>query len=161
MGADANGWITFQIIIKPSGNIKIQYQNAGSTFDINNGTVGIENSDGTAGILYRYRQYGGAISGFPLALEFGTNTGALPVELSTFSGTIIGQNVKLNWSTGTEVNNYGFEVRTVMRKALSARALEKIGFVNGNGNSNSPKDYSFIDDKVLERKKFLSFKTNR
>jgi hypothetical protein len=23
-----------------------------------------------------------------------------------------------------------------------------IGFVNGNGNSNSPKDYSFVDDKV-------------
>jgi hypothetical protein len=25
---------------------------------------------------------------------------------------------------------------------------EKIGFVNGNGNSNSQKNYSFVDDKV-------------
>jgi hypothetical protein len=25
---------------------------------------------------------------------------------------------------------------------------EKLGFVNGHGNSNSPKDYSFVDDEV-------------
>ncbi len=144
MGADANGWITFQIIIKPSGNIKIQYQNAGNTFNINTGGIGIENNDGTNGVLYRHFNYGGTVSGLPLALEFGTNTGALPVELSSFSAAVIGQNVKLNWTTETEVNNYGFEVE---RCALSAerQAWEKIGFVNGNGNSNSSKNYSFND----------------
>ena len=29
---------------------------------------------------------------------------------------------------------------------------EKIGFVIGNGNSNSPKDYSFVDDNVTTGK---------
>ena len=146
-GGDADGWITFQIILKPSGNIKIQYQNTGATFDLNGGTVGIENSDGTQGILYRHRQYGGPISGAPLALEFGSNPSALPVELSSFSAAVIGQNVKINWTTETEVNNYGFEVE---RCALSAecQAWENIGFVNGSGNSNSPKNYSFNDKDV-------------
>lgn len=149
-GGDADGWITFQIIIKPSGNIKIQYQNAGNTFDINNGTVGVENNDGTEGILYRHRQYGGAISGFPLAVEFGLSDSALPVELSSFSGAIIGKSVKLKWVTETEVSNYGFEVeRKSDIKGQTSNNWVNIGFVNGNGNSNSPKHYSFTDDDVI------------
>jgi len=72
-------------------------------------------------------------------------TDPVPVELTSFSATTIGSKVKLIWNTATEINNYGFEVE---RYALSAerQAWEKIGFVNGNGNSNSPKDYSFVDD---------------
>ena len=75
----------------------------------------------------------------------------LPVELSSFSASIIGSTVKLNWRTETEVNNYGFEVE---RCALSAehQAWENIGFVNGNGNSNSPKSYSFEDKNVTAGK---------
>ncbi len=75
----------------------------------------------------------------------------LPVELSSFSASVIGNAVKLNWKTETEVNNYGFDVE---RYALSAerQAWEKIGFVNGNGNSNSPKSYSFEDKSVLSGK---------
>ena len=73
-------------------------------------------------------------------------TNPLPVELTTFTAKLIGKNVKLFWQTSNEINNYGFEVE---RCALSAesKAWEKIGFVNGNGNSNSPKDYSFTDDQ--------------
>ncbi len=75
----------------------------------------------------------------------------LPVELSSFSASIIGNAVKLNWKTATEVNNYGFEVE---RCALSAerQAWEKLGFVNGNGNSNSPKSYSYEDKNVTAGK---------
>ena len=39
-----------------------------------------------------------------------TNNTPLPVELSSFSASIIGSTVKLNWKTESEVNNYGFEV---------------------------------------------------
>ncbi len=145
--ADANGWITFQIIIQQSGNVKIQYSNSGTSFNVDDGTVGIENSDGTKGILYRHRQYGGAIFSSPLALEFGTNSGALPVELSSFSASIIEQGVKLNWVTETEVGNYGFEVQRSVSENQSS-AWKNIGFVEGFGNSNSPKEYSFIDENV-------------
>ena len=80
--------------------------------------------------------------------------GALPVELSSFSATTIGKDVKLSWNTATEINNYGFEVERQIHTStpLSVTGWEKIGFVNGNGNSNSPKDYSFVDDNVTSGK---------
>lgn len=64
------------------------------------------------------------------------------------------QNVKLNWSTETEVNNFGFEIE---RKAVDESKQSnwiKIGFIKGNGNSNSRKYYSFIDEP-LGGKNFL------
>jgi len=74
---------------------------------------------------------------------------ALPVELSSFSASLIGSNIKLSWNTETEVNNYGFDIeRKVGSLQPTVGNWEKIGFVNGNGNSNSPKDYSFVDDKI-------------
>ncbi|MBE0539369.1 MAG: DUF2341 domain-containing protein [Ignavibacterium sp.] len=77
----------------------------------------------------------------------------LPVELSSFSTSIIGSSVKLNWRTETEVNNYGFEIeRKVGSGQSSVGNYEKIGFVNGNGNSNSPKSYSFEDNALTPGK---------
>jgi len=72
------------------------------------------------------------------------NENPFPVELNSFSASAIGKDVKLSWKTVTEVNNYGFEIE---RSVLNSEWY-KIGFVNGNGNSNSPKDYSFVDTKV-------------
>jgi len=74
----------------------------------------------------------------------------LPVELSSFSAFVIGSGVKLSWETETEVNNYGFEVlrQAHTSTSLSVTGWEKIGFINGNGNSNSPKNYSFVDHNV-------------
>jgi hypothetical protein len=73
----------------------------------------------------------------------------LPVELSYFSASMAGSSVKLNWETVTEVNNYGFEI---LRKVHDDKEWTKIGFVNGNGNSNSPKSYSFVDDIITAGK---------
>jgi hypothetical protein len=83
-----------------------------------------------------------------------TSSTPLPVELTSFTASIIGSKVKLNWQTATEVNNYGFDVERQAHTStsLSVTEWEKIGFVNGNGNSSSPKSYSFIDDKALSGK---------
>ena len=70
----------------------------------------------------------------------------LPVELFSFSASLINNSVKLSWITKTEVNNYGFEVE---RQAMND-IWSKIGFVEGNGNSNSINFYSFIDENVKE-----------
>ncbi|MFA6541820.1 MAG: T9SS type A sorting domain-containing protein, partial [Bacteroidota bacterium] len=78
---------------------------------------------------------------------------SLPVELTTFSASANRQGVELNWETATEVNNYGFEIE---KKAVSGWPLassqqpnannwSKIGFVEGNGTTNSPKSYNFVD----------------
>ena len=68
----------------------------------------------------------------------------LPVELINFSSAVNKGVVNLFWKTATETNNYGFEVeRSVVSNQQSG--FKKIGFVTGAGNSNSPKNYSFMD----------------
>ena len=69
--------------------------------------------------------------------------GVLPVELTSFSANVSEGKVKLKWETATEVNNYGFEVE---RTALQNINWLRIGFIQGHGNSNSPKEYFFIDN---------------
>ena len=71
--------------------------------------------------------------------------GALPVELTSFSANCIGNNVELRWITKTEVNNYGFDIERGKSLTSLDSDWEKVGFVQGHGNSNSPKEYSFID----------------
>ncbi|MEW6061284.1 MAG: GLUG motif-containing protein [Bacteroidota bacterium] len=72
--------------------------------------------------------------------------GALPVTLSSFTVTVSMNMATLHWQTATEVNNYGFEIeRAIDNGKLKIDNWEKIGFVEGSGNSNSPKEYSYTD----------------
>jgi len=83
------------------------------------------------------------------------NNAALPVELTTFTAIVKGSTVELRWNTATEVNNYGFEIERTVHSLQSSvgsqlqNKWKKIGFVNGSGNSSSPKQYSFIDNPGL------------
>ena len=74
----------------------------------------------------------------------------LPVELCLFTATLLNNDVILNWKTQTEVNNFGFDVE---RKTDGC--WEKLGFVGGQGNCNSPKEYSYIDKNPIGGNKFL------
>lgn len=73
----------------------------------------------------------------------------LPVELSAFTATVKDNVVNLFWKTETEVSNYGFEIERVVNDKWI-----KIGFVEGHGNSNSPKEYSFTDKNLIGGSKF-------
>jgi len=79
-------------------------------------------------------------------------TGPLPVELTSFTAEIVDNGVQLYWRTETEVDNYGFEVERTNVKSQSSNEYgwDKIGFVEGYGNSNSPKEYTFIDRSLIE-----------
>lgn len=68
---------------------------------------------------------------------------ALPVELTSFTASTYKKGVKLNWQTATEVNNYGFSIER--KAAIDKSEWDEISFVEGHGNSNAPKEYSFID----------------
>ncbi len=76
----------------------------------------------------------------------------LPVELTTFTANLNQNSVELNWETATEVNNYGFEIlRSNQNDRHSEEGTDEeswkmVGFVQGHGNSNSPKYYAFNDD---------------
>ncbi len=75
----------------------------------------------------------------------------LPVELQSFKATNQkGSSVELEWTTATEVNNYGFEIERKVVKANEednqlSSTWEKVAFVEGAGNSNSQKVYSYVD----------------
>ena len=79
------------------------------------------------------------------------NAAPLPVELTAFTASTLDNSVELNWETATEVNNYGFEIE---RKFDGAK-WNNIGFVEGHGNSNSPKYYSYSDNKIKASGKYL------
>lgn len=74
----------------------------------------------------------------------------LPVELSSFTALANQNAVNLIWQTATEMNNYGFEIE----RKISNAGWTKIGFVNGNGNSNSPKNYNFSDQNLIGGSQF-------
>jgi hypothetical protein len=85
-------------------------------------------------------------TGFEYALA--STSAPLPVELNSFSAKLSGNEIHLNWQTETEVDNYGFEIE---RNGFQ-EDWTKIGFVEGHGNSNSPKEYSFIDKNINSEK---------
>lgn len=78
----------------------------------------------------------------------GTNvtSNPLPVELTSFSARMRKDVVNLNWTTATELNNFGFEIyRSNTGSRTDDDAWTLVGFVNGHGTSLSPKQYSFDD----------------
>jgi hypothetical protein len=84
-----------------------------------------------------------------LAATFPENP--LPVELANFSGRWNESVVELTWVTETEVNNYGFEIE----RKTEGNDWNNIGFIEGHGNSNSPKEYSFTDKHLIGGSKFF------
>jgi hypothetical protein len=83
----------------------------------------------------------------------GTGTlcnGPLPVELTLFTAKVKDNKVNLYWKTETEVNNFGFDIE----RKTNEGGWYKISFVKGNGNSNSPKEYFYTDDKLIGGSKF-------
>ncbi len=91
-----------------------------------------------------------------------TNTGvvnitlsssALPVELTTFTGSIIDNKINLTWNTATEKNNFGFYIERKIEKF--EKEFKQLGFISGLGNSNIPNDYYFIDSTVIPNGKII------
>lgn len=84
----------------------------------------------------------------------------LPVELLTFTASVEENRILLRWQTATEVNNYGFKIErnANLRSLSNLEGFENIGFVEGHGNSNSPKEYSFVDKTFLSGKYFYRLK---
>lgn len=146
-----------------SADVSLSWGDDDQVYDLSNITVvhgthggawGLENnSGGTGGWPSGHSGWGwGYVTGtnFTSFSDFtlGNKTGGsnpLPVQINSFAASIEGTKAVLNWTTATEVNNYGFEVQRC-KTAQAAQEWGKIGFVKGNGNSNSPKEYSFIDN---------------
>ncbi|MHC1736587.1 MAG: T9SS type A sorting domain-containing protein [Ignavibacteriaceae bacterium] len=87
--------------------------------------------------------------------EFGVagfSENPLPVELASFTSSVSGRDVILNWSTKTEISSNRFVIERSLSShssSLSGHSLwETVGEVKASGNSNSPKEYSCTDKKL-------------
>ncbi len=67
-----------------------------------------------------------------------------PVELTSFTGSVMQDGVLLNWTTATELNNQGFEIE----RSTGVQTWQKIGYVPGFGTTTEPKAYSYLDGDV-------------
>lgn len=66
---------------------------------------------------------------------------SMPVTLVSFEGRSENNLTKLTWKTTSETNNKGFEIE----RSADARTFEKIGFVDGSGDSKEINTYHFTD----------------
>ena len=73
----------------------------------------------------------------------------LPVEITEFNGSAGGSTIHLSWQTATEVNNYGFDIERKVLNTSTNAGWQKIGFVKGNGTTNSSHYYSFSDENPI------------
>lgn len=78
-----------------------------------------------------------------------SNSNPLPVMIGEFSASVEKRDVKLRWTTLTELNNSGFEIERCSKNADgSYSAWEKTGFVKGAGTTTVENVYSFEDKKL-------------
>jgi hypothetical protein len=105
-------------------------------------------SDGYLGFMAGHSSTGGAPTGAEFdQLYFDTNSDAsLPVELSSFSGKLVGKAVELTWMTQSEVNNHGF---MVLRAESEKGAFHEISaLIQGAGTSSDRREYTFRDERI-------------
>lgn len=89
-------------------------------------------------------QDGGSLNSWGLEICYIVSLSSLPVELIAFTAKAAEKHIALNWETGNEIDNAGFEIH---RSIDPNRGFQSIGWVTGFG-SNDGQKYSFIDQEV-------------
>lgn len=70
----------------------------------------------------------------------------LPIQLSSFTGSIVEDGaVRLEWTTLSETNNYGFEIQKSLSPSENFLTIPN-SFIAGNGTTIQPHDYSYLDE---------------
>jgi hypothetical protein len=73
----------------------------------------------------------------------------LPVKIESFTSGVSGRDVKLNWTTESEINNAGFEIqKQFLLSGNDYSSWEKTGYVKGNGTKPTASDYTFNDSRL-------------
>lgn len=129
------------------GSLAPNWTGSGQTF--NNTASNISELDyidnKTLGQDVNFANFSTAVGGsFSIFQGIGENVSILPVTLVFFTGNMVGDEAVLNWLTASELNNSGFEVE----HSLNGIDFESIGWVNGNGTTNIPNTYNFVQENL-------------
>lgn len=103
-----------------------------------------------------------SFQGFTSFSDFAIGSAAdnpLPVELASFTSTVIARDVTLNWSTAFENNNAGFDIERIDADNYIGGWI-KIVSVTGSGTTNEAKNYSYTDKKLNTGKYKYRLKQN-
>ena len=93
------------------------------------------------------------VSGFS-SFYFGANNVTLPVNLLTFSGSLLNNSTTLlKWKTATEINTSRF----VIQRSVDGQNFDQIGSVAASGNTSSETNYSYKDPEVADLSSFNVF----
>ncbi|HRG59929.1 MAG TPA: T9SS type A sorting domain-containing protein [Bacteroidia bacterium] len=82
------------------------------------------------------------------------NGSPLPISLMLFDAIPVLDQVVINWSTLTETNNDFF----TLERSSDAKYFEPIANIDGSGNSNDFKEYSFTDSNPLNGTSYYRLK---
>ena len=75
-----------------------------------------------------------------------TSATVIPVELTSFSASVSGKAVTLNWATATELNNRGFEIQ----RKFGNGGFEAVTFIKGKGTTTKRTEYQYVDQSVAK-----------
>ncbi|MBN8569446.1 MAG: T9SS type A sorting domain-containing protein [Ignavibacteria bacterium] len=129
-------------------NLRLIYSPDGTTFS----APGTHVDGSGSSVANRSGLTGGVTGNFYLG---GNNTNnPLPVELDNFVATTIKNEVILDWATGHELNNSGFEIERAVLLSKQNRTdadlnFQTVAFVPSKGNSNSVQGYKYIDGNLV------------
>ncbi len=159
----AADYVTFQIILKPDGSIKLQYNDLESTLVAgvptppvtitNASTIGIENATGTEGVKYRFAGVGGPMFGSPMAVDIQLLV-PLPLQLMSFLAENKGKNNQLTWRTASEVNTSHF----VVQRSKDGNQFVDLGQVAAINDRTKINTYSFTDQTPLNGNNYYRLK---
>ncbi|MBE2280191.1 MAG: T9SS type A sorting domain-containing protein [Ignavibacteriaceae bacterium] len=82
------------------------------------------------------------------------HTGIVPVELTSFTASVVDESVVLNWTTASETNNQGFSIE----KSSDNSEFSQVHFVSGNGTTLETSLYTYTDNQVLPGKSYYRLK---
>jgi hypothetical protein len=143
----AGGDDVYLVKTDPDGNLQWFKTYGGSSSDV--GYSVIETTDGGYVITGHTLSYGAGVHDVWL-IRVDT---VIPVELTSFTADVNGNNVSLKWMTASEVNNIGFDIERRVRSPQSSVGnfeYERIGFVEGKGTTAGVSSYSFSDNGLVQ-----------
>jgi len=76
----------------------------------------------------------------------------LPVELSSFTSLVNNNNVLLEWTTASEMNNSGFQIQRRYARDETPDDWNVVEFINGHGTTTTPNNYNFTDKNLQSGK---------
>lgn len=146
------------IAVAPSNNM---LYNANTTFGLGattgagnwvvyNGNASTVNVTGLS-ILTNYvfdvYEYNGKYMHVLFTTAASNNATTLTVRMLSFDASNVRGDVKLTWSTASELNNKGFEVE----RSVDGKRFSSIGFVKGAVNSNVVTKYNSSDNQAFSK----------